>query len=244
MVSLDDPEWTVRHGSLEYEADYMLINDNLLDFSHLSYVHAGSFGSGSGWAETRPDVQVVERGVRIQRWLESQPRSNSRPDIEARLVDHWSSYDYFVPGALHSVAYSYPVGTARALDYGSPSGTDALYGTITSQAVTPIEEGRCRYFFSRGMPRAHATDEVLSTMMAVTEAAFEEDREIIEAQQKVLDETSHEEKMFVTTADKALVLFRRLMARRLKEEAAAAGTASKQRVTAGRAAGEVVGAVK
>lgn len=134
-VALDDSDWAIRHGVIEYSADYMLVNDNLLDFSHLSYVHAASFGAGAGWAETRPEIVSLPRGVRIERWLESQPRSNSRPDITATTIDHWSRYDYVAPGMLHSVAYSYPVGTA-ALAGSSEPGTQyvPLYGLVKGMA--------------------------------------------------------------------------------------------------------------
>ena len=40
----DDPDYILGRGCLDYAAEARLINDNLLDFSHLSYVHADSFG--------------------------------------------------------------------------------------------------------------------------------------------------------------------------------------------------------
>jgi len=43
-VGLDDPDWILGHGQLDYQAEASYINDNLLDFSHLTYVHANSFG--------------------------------------------------------------------------------------------------------------------------------------------------------------------------------------------------------
>src|SRR5205814_1975289 len=44
-VGLDHPDYILGHGHLDYAAEARLINDNLLDFSHLSYVHANSFGA-------------------------------------------------------------------------------------------------------------------------------------------------------------------------------------------------------
>jgi vanillate O-demethylase monooxygenase subunit len=37
--SCDHPEWHYKPGYLHYDTPYLLICDNLLDFSHLSYVH-------------------------------------------------------------------------------------------------------------------------------------------------------------------------------------------------------------
>ncbi len=44
-VGLDHPDYILGYGQLDYAAEARLINDNLLDFSHLSYVHANSFGA-------------------------------------------------------------------------------------------------------------------------------------------------------------------------------------------------------
>lgn len=45
LVGIDDARYRFRKGSLDYDVDYQLINDNLTDFSYLSYVHANSFGA-------------------------------------------------------------------------------------------------------------------------------------------------------------------------------------------------------
>jgi phenylpropionate dioxygenase-like ring-hydroxylating dioxygenase large terminal subunit len=219
-VPLDHPEWASRYGYLDYEASYTLINDNLLDFSHLSFVHAASFGSGPGWASTRPVLTALPRGVRVERWVEDQPRSNSRPDLPPERIDHWSHYDYLVPGVMRSIAHTYPRGTAANHPNGyPPAEVVPISSTITAQAVTPIDEHRCRYFFSRGMLRGDATDERLDRTMEVTQLAFAEDRAMIEAQQKIVEKSGGDH-MFVTSADKALLLFRRTMNRLLKAEQA------------------------
>jgi phenylpropionate dioxygenase-like ring-hydroxylating dioxygenase large terminal subunit len=35
---------------MDYDANYQLINDNLTDFTHLSYVHPNSFGTSDEFA--------------------------------------------------------------------------------------------------------------------------------------------------------------------------------------------------
>ena len=39
MFSLEHPEWRMKPGYMHYKANHLLISDNILDFSHLSYVH-------------------------------------------------------------------------------------------------------------------------------------------------------------------------------------------------------------
>jgi vanillate O-demethylase monooxygenase subunit len=67
-VGLDDPAWALRHGSIDYQANHMLIHDNLCDFSHIAEVHENSFGGGDGRiAKTRPKIGTLPRGSRVER---------------------------------------------------------------------------------------------------------------------------------------------------------------------------------
>ena len=48
----DHPAWFMQTGQLAYEANYELINDNLLDLTHLSYVHEKTLGRNNmSWGE-------------------------------------------------------------------------------------------------------------------------------------------------------------------------------------------------
>ena len=70
----DHPDWFMQTGQLAYEANYELINDNLLDLTHLSYVHEKTLGRNSmSWGESRPQVTPIERGLRIARWVVNNP---------------------------------------------------------------------------------------------------------------------------------------------------------------------------
>src|SRR5882672_10175241 len=45
-TAAEDPDWHIVTGTLDYAANYQLINDNLLDLSHLSYAHEKTLGRG------------------------------------------------------------------------------------------------------------------------------------------------------------------------------------------------------
>src|SRR5438270_3853141 len=68
-VGLDEPGWILGHGQLDYGAEARLINDNLLDFSHLPYVHANSFRPPEDFSLVRPVITALPRGVRFERWV-------------------------------------------------------------------------------------------------------------------------------------------------------------------------------
>ena len=77
-VGLDHPDYILGHGQLDYAAEARLINDNLLDCSHLTFVHAASFGAGPEFAANPGRITPLERGIRYERWIENSTGSSSR----------------------------------------------------------------------------------------------------------------------------------------------------------------------
>ncbi|HEX7759318.1 MAG TPA: aromatic ring-hydroxylating dioxygenase subunit alpha [Caulobacteraceae bacterium] len=219
-VGLSDPDWVLGHGTLDYEAEARLINDNLLDFSHLTYVHANSFQATDVWARSRPRVTVLDRGIRTERWMTSSPRMRSRPGDG--LCDAWSSYDFLVPGVLLMTSGVYPEGTAARCGFGPPDPALPAEGvTFTSQAVTPMGDRTARYFFSWG-PRKDQGDEALrDVLMGIAGQAFAEDKAMIEAQQRVIKATPNPQVM-PTSGDQGVIAFQRLVDRMIAQEDVAA----------------------
>lgn len=214
-VGVDDPNYILGHGQLDYEAEARLINDNLLDFSHLSYVHANSFGAGPEFADSLPKLEVLDRGVRFSRWMLSTLGQSSRKS--AVPVDSYMTYDFLIPGVLLMWSGNYPEGTAKKLDFAAPALEDAESGvTFTSQAVTPTGPQTSRYFFSWGPRVGHGDEKLRDTLMGVADMAFGEDKVMIEAQQRVINETA-DPRVMPTAHDKGVTIFNRLVQRLARE---------------------------
>jgi phenylpropionate dioxygenase-like ring-hydroxylating dioxygenase large terminal subunit len=207
----DHPGWLMLTGELTYDANYELINDNLLDLTHLSYVHQSTLGRNSmSWGESRPKTARIERGPRIERWVVNHPRPNYLGLPPGSLSDMWASYDYVVPGVFLLGTKSYP--TSMAADCRMlPPTAEPDWVSSTSQAVTPISEHQTIYYYSSCLSRTFATEEHSRQQMAVIERAFAEDRAMIEAQQDIIASTP-EARMLRLSSDGALNQFRRLMA--------------------------------
>lgn len=215
-VGFDDPDYILGRGFLDYEAEARLINDNLLDFSHLSYVHAESFGAGPEFADQLAKIIPLERGVRYQRWITGTRGAKIRQsDVP---VDSFMSYDFLIPGVLLMWSAQFPAGTAERLDYGEPVREDAVSGlNFTSQAVTPTGEGTARYFFSWGPHRGHGDEAMRDGMMALAGKAFHEDKVMIEAQHKVIARSPGVAVM-PTAHDRGVTLFNRLVERLARQD--------------------------
>lgn len=208
-IGLDDKGWMLQSGQLDYNAGCELINDNLLDFSHLSFVHPNTLGKGANYAGSPPKVTPLPRGVRVTRWIKGRRGMEALKRVGMN-GDQWQSYDYLLPGVLLLGGETYPEGTGDAHPNGPPATLKPMSRSFSSQAVTPVTERTSRYFFSWGLPVETASEELVSGMMAVARAAFEEDRAMIEAQQVIID-ASPEARMMAIPADAALFQFRRLM---------------------------------
>ena len=215
-VGLDDPDYVLGHGHLDYAAEARLINDNLLDFSHLTFVHAESFGAGPQFAATPGKITPLPRGIRYERWTENSRGSSSRRSDEP--MDSYMSYDFLIPGVLLMTGGVFPLGTATQRGFGAPDYSQAVSGvTFTSQAVTPMTDRSARYFFSWGPHRQHGDASLRDLLMRIAGQAFGEDKVMIEAQQRVIDDTP-EPKVLPTAHDKGIILYNRLVARFARQE--------------------------
>jgi vanillate O-demethylase monooxygenase subunit len=149
--------------------------------------------------------------VRIERWTENQPPPNStlRPGSPA-LRDNYMTYDFLVPGVLLMYTGTFLPGTARSVEMKVPDYSAALTSSFTSQAVTPRTASTSRYFFSWGPALCDGAESLADAMLKIAHQAFHEDKVMIEAQYRTMQESPHPAEM-PTTADKAVVMFQRMM---------------------------------
>jgi vanillate O-demethylase monooxygenase subunit len=215
-VGIDDPDYILGSGYLDYAAEAKLINDNLLDFSHLTYVHANSFQAGAVFADERPKLEPLPRGVRFSRWVIGTAGPVGRKS--ETLIDNFMTYDFLIPGVLLMWNGSFPEGTAERLNFDTPNFDEAVAGvTFTSQAVTPTQDKNSRYFFSWGPHRDHGDERLRDTLMGIADQAFGEDKVMIEAQQRVIDQTCTPQVM-PTSHDRGITLFTRLVEKLARAE--------------------------
>lgn len=217
-IALDDPGYVLKAAHLDYVADYLLIDDNLLDLSHLSFAHEKTLGMDMPqWADERPRVVPLERGLRFQRWLRDHPPRGFMKKLGER-VDVWNSYDFLFPGIFIQRTGFYPAGAAERFGGREPQ-EPPLFLRIDDQAVTPIGPRSARYFFAAGARSSDIDPGKVDRLFATTETAFYEDKRIIEAQQKLID-LEPGRRMLPTSLDAGPTQFRRIVDRLIEAEAA------------------------
>lgn len=182
---IDDPAWRAGGERLDLKGNYILLVENLLDLSHLSFIHPTTLGTDK-IAETPMRCERLERGVRVTRWIMDSPpppffqkAGGFRPD---QPVDRWQIIDWTPPAFVRL-----DVGCAIA-------GTGAREGNRSQgismrnlNAITPETERTTHYFWAQAhdfkIDRKWMTDLLYQNV----HTAFLEDLDIIEAQQKNID---------------------------------------------------------
>ena len=208
----DDPEWALRSGMLDYDAPYELINDNLLDLSHLAFVHAQSFGATKGWSDRQPVTITMERGIRVERWIEGAPPIPPLPSLSMhKSVDVRSYYEFHVPGIFIMRTSFHPTGTAQASDYGEPV-KEELFSHYSCQTITPMTRNTSRTMFTWGPGKKFGDENIAQQMIDMAHIGFREDKVIIEAQYSNIAK-GEVGPIIATESDKALTIFRRIMKR-------------------------------
>lgn len=214
------PQWRMKPGYLHYQANYQLIVDNLLDFSHLAFVHPTTLGTQSA-AELKPKIARDTKGngmLTISRWYlnDDMPNLHKRVARFEGKVDRWQVYQWSPPALLRMDAGSAPTGT------GAPEGTrvpEALQFRHTS-IQTPETETTSHYWFCQArnfeLDNAAMTEQIFADVVV----AFEEDRSMIEGQQKVMSRLPGRA-MIPIAADAGLNQARWLLDRMSKAEAGA-----------------------
>jgi phenylpropionate dioxygenase-like ring-hydroxylating dioxygenase large terminal subunit len=219
---LDDPLWRGLPGYMHYDANYLLITDNLLDFSHLSYVHETTLGGSAKYAAVRPKLTRSDRSIRVERWLlDDEPAPFVRKlKTWPGHVDRWNIYDVVLPGVLLMDSGSAPAGT------GAPEGrrVDAAQ-FFGCQAVTPETERTTHYFFQQCHGFALDDPKVTETLDQSVRAGFLEDKDMILAQQRILD-LDPDAPMLAMRMDTALASFRTLLEKAIAAERAPAAAST------------------
>jgi vanillate O-demethylase monooxygenase subunit len=207
-----------RPGYLHHDTPYLLICDNLLDFSHLSYVHAPTLGGSTAIAEARPEITRIDGpgmpGIRVVRRVPNVPA----PPFHLRMrafdgpLDRWFDDEFLLPGTLLMHSGGRPAGR--------PEGDDRDAVRLHScQTLTPGTETTTHYFSQQSHPAGHGDERLTESIFQSLIGAFNEDRDMITAQHHDIL-LAPDAPMVPIPIDGALVQFRRLLAERLDAERA------------------------
>lgn len=215
----DHPAWASYGEMIPIAANYFLVVDNLLDLSHLPFVHAKTIGSPEdvdphlAW-ERGPDWV---KGTRIARNLSPSP-SNLSQGLDFPF-DRTQVMLFEPPSQVTIDIVMNEYGKA----YGDPT-SRMNRRIVIYDSITPETDRSCHYFWA--ISRDWAVDDAKMTEISFrnTSAAFHEDKDILEAEQKVIDMDQAAPQVDVT-GDAGSLQARRIVERMLAGERGARAAA-------------------
>src|SRR5215831_17923097 len=213
------PGWTGVHGTLYVKGNYQLLIDNILDLTHVVFVHKTTL-AGGGVAETPLEVDIdgdVVRAQRLMHNVDTAPIYKAARNLHGK-IDRWQFLEFRPP-----IYARITLGAREA-------GSDLPFGTPTHvvlNSFTPETERTTHYFWSTVRSWGLDDANVSKTYKDMTDLAFAEDARIVESQQRLIDSDPSGTPLVSLAFDRAALAARRIIKRKLEEEARATATAVK-----------------
>lgn len=182
-----DPNWGVTRGdAMTVNCNYLYMTDNLLDPSHVAWVHPGSFGNAA--CESTPvEVKADEGGVIASRWMRAVEVAPLYVPFVSfpGLCDRLQHYEVRFPSHALIKSVFVPAGAGHA----DAESHERAFIMDSYNFLTPIDEGNTRYYWFQLRNVSPNDPEASRLMSESVRGAFEEDRLILNAVQRSFAET-------------------------------------------------------
>ncbi|MBM3521517.1 MAG: aromatic ring-hydroxylating dioxygenase subunit alpha [Alphaproteobacteria bacterium] len=218
IPNYDDPAWgRTKGGDMPIACHYLYITDNLLDPSHVAWVHLSSFAGAK--AENEPlKIDVGKDGVTVWRWLmDTAPPAYYAPLLKfSGTCDRKQHYECVVPSIGINKSFFAPAG------HGGQDAPlhDKTFVNISYNFMTPVDEDNSRYYWFQHRNSDPANETVSEQMNAGALMAFIEDRNVLEAIH--LGMKNRKTPNIDLGLDAGALRFRKLLKARIDAEAAGA----------------------
>ncbi|MGG4773065.1 aromatic ring-hydroxylating dioxygenase subunit alpha [Alcaligenaceae bacterium 429] len=187
---IDIPEWGregwgVNSGdAMTIDCNYLYVTDNLLDPSHVSWVHQTSFGSASMIGKPLK-VDMAENGVTVSRWLEDvdvAPFYKKFVKFDGNC-DRKQQYEVRFPSLAVIKAIFVPAGSGGEEAVNHPD----VFLMDSYNFLTPVDDKHTRYFWFQLRNFSPDDEEVSREFNEDVRFAFSEDKAILELVQVGMD---------------------------------------------------------
>jgi len=208
-----DPAWAIAPGYHHFEADYRLVNDNLLDLSHESYVHTRTIGNEEEESIANYPAQVSVEGQCLVRAHRDMHNIAPPPFFAMILqsdgpIHRWQTAVNLLPGINMTDAAVYPVNKTPA----------QAHINHVLHLLTPETATSTHYFWS--LVRNYRTQDpaLTATIQAALRATFDEDKAVVEEQQRHIASRGGVVPGVAIRLDEAAMRARRLLDLAIRQE--------------------------
>ncbi len=217
----DPAHWPNKHAVYPIKGNYMLMVDNLMDLTHLGYLHARTVGGNPG-AHVEADMKTVRTstGLKFTRWMRNSlpPPSHVKAAGFQGRVDRCQEFEFVAPNTILQWTGATDAGTATD----NPQ-RDLHFQFRLFHGLTPETETSCFYFWSAANGYRQNDPEATEQLYHEIAPTFLEDKEMVEAQQRRLDELG-EHGLVDIASDANRMHMRRIVERLIVSEQSAVAT--------------------
>lgn len=215
--SLEPEDFYIGKRYLHVQANYVLESDNIMDLSHIQYVHPGTLGSSD---VSQGKTRVEQRGDSV--WSFREIQNEIMPDFlykamnipQGTRVDRWIDVRWDAPANMMLFAGAVPTGRPREEGVNNP----------LPHLFTPETEKTSHYWFAFSLPKAigEMAVQIVEQQVASIEVPFRtEDLPMLKAQQKMMGDAEFWDlKPVLLAGDAGAVRARRVLDRLIAEEQA------------------------
>lgn len=218
---LDSPDWGAKGTLFHVNANWQLIVDNLLDLTHLAFVHETTIGNAAVAENAAVKVKRSPNNVMVTRWIIDKPAPPTyvKAGNFTTNVDRWQIIDFVPPAFLRLSVGATPTGT------GAPEGrfVNGIH-MRNLNAITPETETTTHYFWAQAHDFDVRNAQLTDMIFEQVKTAFLEDVAVFEAQQRVISANPNAPQIDIN-ADAGGIQARRVLDRLHRDEIAAAQAA-------------------
>ena len=201
----DDPAWVSVGDYFYVKGSYRLLIDNLLDLSHVAYVHSTTLGTDNV-ANFPVKVRREADKVHVDRWIFDEPAPPMFKLVGGfeGAVDRWQLIQYQEPSHF-MIDVGCAVAGTGAVDGDRSQGVE-MYSNHT---LTPETKTSTHYFWHHARNFRLDEPDLTDKLATATKTAFGEDVGIIEAQQDRMNRAPADKPIIDINADAGVLQARR-----------------------------------
>jgi len=194
---LDSPAWRWKGTCYPVKANYRLIVENLLDLTHITFVHPSTIGNYALIDHADMRTTRSDEDVTVTRWMENSdpPPTYQRAGAFGGKVDRWQVIRFTLPALVRlSVgAMDAGLGARRLMGDGFAAPRSARQtagrgiGMFNFNMITPETERSTHYFWAQGQDFALEDPQVTELVFSQVEIAFREDWAVFESIQAAME---------------------------------------------------------
>lgn len=211
-----DAGWRYVTGAYPLAGNWLLMAENLMDLTHIPFLHATSLSFSKGFAEIPIRLDIQPDRLRFHR--DNPPGYQRSGFMRPALSDAIEAAGFHARSAVDFVSPALTVGGGTFTIERTGMTEQPVYRWQVAHFITPRSQTETHYWYFHSRNYALGDDMLSQTIRELVVAAFEEDKFAIEHVQRMHDHDGHPYREIQFKSDGPAVAMRRIVAAMARRE--------------------------